>query len=263
MPISQFYTQREEFKTWLAEARNGDNISVSISRDGDTSNGYEFNLRFRDYNEAISAPFAINLPHTADSYSKYQIVMNTEGKSLVRLDLNNSDARRIADAYKGSASYEVVHIDGFKTKSHVYETSLPQGKFEMADIMDQELKDLNQFYLNDYYTEDDQLVRMDWGKMISLPNIGNYSMKEFKRSSKQNLSLFAGTKNILMDRFDLLIIPENGKIKRIRTDKVNTQMIRNILDKVDENTSIYIDNIIVNVDGERRYYPYNFVFTVE
>lgn len=263
MNVGDFYSKKDEFKTWLSNAKNGDNISVTISDAGEGTNGYKFNLRYRDYDEAISAPFAISLPHTTESYSNYQIVMNTTGKSLVRLDLNDSDARRIANAYKGSASYEIIHIEGFKSKSHVYQTNLPQGKLEIADIMNQELSDLNKFHLNDHYTDDDQLVRMDWGKMISMPNIGNYSMKEFKRSSRENLSLFSGTLNIQMDRFDLLIIPENGKIKRIRTDKVNTQMIRNVLEGVEENTSIYVDNIIVNIDGERKYYPYNFVFTVE
>lgn len=262
-PIEEFYSQKEGFKSWLSNAENGDNISVSINSPDKKVNSYKFNLRFRDYDEAISAPFPIDLPHTADSFNDYQIVMNTEGKSLVRLDLNNPNARRIADTYKGSQSYEIVHIDGFKTKSHVYSSNLPQGKLEVADIMDPELRDLDKFRINDYYTETDQLIRMDWGKMVSMPNIGNYSMKEFKRSSKGNLTLFTGTTNLKMDRYDLLIIPENGKIKRIRTDKVNTLTIRNILNEIDKNTSIYIDNIIVNVNGNRRFYPYSFVFTVE
>ena len=262
-PISKFYKDKETFKDWLSNAQNGDLISVSISDNGGSSNGYKFQLRFRDFNEAISAPFSIDLPHSNSLFSNYQVVMNKEGKSYLRVDQNNVDGRRIASAYHGSESYEIIQIDGFKAKNHVYKTNLPQGKLEYANIMDQELQILNKFYLNDHYTEDDQLIRMDWGKMISMPNIGNYSLKEFKRSSKRSMTLFAGTKDIKMDRFDLLIIPENGKIKRIRTDKINTQVIREQLDNIEVNTSIYVDNIIVNVEGERKYYPYNFVFTVE
>ncbi|MFT4534869.1 MAG: beta-lactamase regulating signal transducer with metallopeptidase domain [Saprospiraceae bacterium] len=262
-PISEFHNRKEEFATWLSNAKNGDNISVSISKPSEKQSSYRFNLRFSDDDEAISAPFPIELPHTSNFYNEYQIVMNEEGKSLVRLDLNNPNSRRIAETYKGSQSYEIVHIDGFKTKSHVYETNLPQGKLEIAEILDPELRDLDKFRINEYYSATDQLIRMDWGKMVSMPNIGNYSMKEFKRSSKGSLALFTGTENLMMDRYDLLIIPENGKIKRIRTDKVNTLAIRKILGEVESNTSIYIDNIIVNLDGERRYYPYNFVFTVE
>jgi beta-lactamase regulating signal transducer with metallopeptidase domain len=263
MDIASFYSKKDEFKTWLSNAKNGDNISVNISDNGEGTSGYRFNLRYRDYDEAISAPFPINLPHSTDSYDNYQIVINPNGKSLVRVDKYGEGGQKIAKAYEGSDSYEVVHIDNFKTKKRVYETNLPQGKLELADIMDQDLRSLDIFHINEYYTDSDQLVRMDWGKMVSMPNIGNYSMKEFKRSSKGDLALFTGTKNLEMDRYDLLIIPENGKIKRIRTDKVNTQTIRNVFDKIDANTSIYVDNIVVNVDGERRHYPYNFVFTVE
>jgi len=263
MGIDMFYDQKEEFKNWLSNAKNGDNISVSISDNGEGTNGYRFNLRYRDYNEAISAPFPVSLPYSSDSYFNYQIVMKQGGKSLVRVDTKDIDGQRIANAYRGSDSYEIVHIDDFKTKKRVYETNLPLGKLEVADIMDQDLRDLDIFRINEHYTSDDQLIRMDWGKMVSMPNIGNYSLKEFKRSSKGDLTLFTGTKNLDMERFDLLIIPENGKIHRIRTDKVNTQKIRNLLEDVDVNSSIYVDNIIVNIDGERKFYPYNFVYTVE
>jgi len=263
MSIRDFYTKKAEFKIWLSEARNGDNIAVTISKNGQNSNGYEFNLRFRDYDEAISAPFAINLPHTVDSYSNYQIVMNTDGKSLVRVDINDWNSKRIVKAYEGSESYEIVHIEDFKSKQHVYNTTLPQGKLEFGDFIDQELRGLDKFRLNDHYSDKDHLVSMKWGRMISLPGIGNFSLKEFKRSSSTNLNLMTGANRIQMDRYDLLIIPENGKIKRIRTDKVNTQKIREALSEVNNNTSIYIDNIIVNVDGERKFYPYTFVYTVE
>ena len=263
MSISEFYESKEDFKSWLANAQNGDNIAVSISKANATSNAYEFNLRFRDEEAAISAPFAIDLPHTQNSYSNYQIVMNSEGKSLVRVDVNGRDSRRIAAAYEGSQSYEIVHIDGFRSKQHVYNSNLPQGKLEYADIMDPVVRNLDKFRINDYYTDSDNLIRMKWGKMISMPGIGNFSLKEFKRSSNYGLNLMAGVNHIQMDRFDLVIIPENGKIKRIRTDQLNMQKVRDVLNEVKENTSIYIDNIIVNVSGERYFYPYSFVYTVE
>ncbi len=199
-PITEFYNKKEEFKSWLSNAENGDNISVLINHPSKKHSSFRFNLRFRDYDEAISAPFPIDPPHTGNIFNEYQIVVNEEGKSLVRLDLNNSNSRRIADTYKESESYEIVHIDGFKSKNHVYKTNLPQGKLEMAEILDPELRDLDKFHINEYYSDSDQLVRMDWGRMVSMPNIGNYSMKEFKRSSKGDLALFTGTKNLKMDR---------------------------------------------------------------
>ncbi len=261
--LKDFYKEKETFKDWMTSLQNGDMVNVKIfGAEGDFEN-YDFTLRYKDENQAIAAPFPIDLPHTTDAYSNFQIVMNDQGKSLVRIDTKNVRNRKIVDAYRGSESYEIIHIDNFKTKNRVRNHTLPRGILEIGSMYNPTISNLDIFTLNDYYTDADQLVRMDWGKMVSIPNIGNFSIKEFKRSSKESLTLFAGTELIEMARFDLLIIPENGKIKRLRTDKVNTQEIREILNNVDVNTSIYVDNIVVDVEGEYKYYPYNFVFTVE
>ncbi len=261
--LKKFYEDKDPFKRWINSCQNGDIISVRIEDSTHQYGKYEFNLRYRDDNEAISAPFPIELPHTTESYSNFQIVLNSEGKSFVRIDTKDSDNKNILDVYRGSDSYEIIHINNFKTKNRVKSTNLPKGILEIEFMDDPTISKLNILTINDYYTEDDQLVRMDWGKMVSMPNIGNYSIKEFKRSSKNDLVLFVGTKDIKMVRYDLLIIPENGKIRRIRTDNINEQSIRETLSKVGENSSIYIDNIIVDIDDELKYYPYNFVFTVE
>jgi len=261
--LSNFYLEKESFKQWISTCQNGDHIMIKIDDPGEEYGNYYFNLRYRDDNEAISAPFPVDLPHTRDSYSNFQLIMNDEGNSYVRLDKTDPRNKKIVDAYASSESYEVIHIDDFKTKYRVKEQTLPSGQLENEIIDNPEISNLNILRINDYYTEEDELVRMDWGKMVSMPNIGNYSIKEFKRSSKGKMTLFVGTNDMDMKRFDLLIIPENGKIKRIRTDKVNTPGIRETLNDVGPNTSIYVDNIIVDIDGDLRYYPYNFVFTVE
>ena len=261
--LGEFYLEKEAFKEWMASCENGDYIKVKIEGQNKDIGSYEFNLRYRDENEAISAPFPIELPHTSDSYSNFQIIMNDHGKSYIRVDKEDYNNKKIVEAYEGSESYEIIHIDGFKTKNRVNESNLPQGNLKIETVNNNYIAQLNLLSLNDYYSDKDKLARMDWGKMISMPNIGNYSIKEFKRSSKQRLTLFTGTQEVKMERFDILIIPENGKIDRLRTDNINTQSIREKLSKVDVNTSIYIDKIIVDIEGELRYYPYNFVFTVE
>jgi hypothetical protein len=261
--LKEFYKQKKEFKNWMSNFENGDNIRIKIEGSDKGIGNYDFNLRYRDDNEALTAPFPVELPHTTDAYSNYQVIMHGQGKSYIRIDTKAIENQSIIDAYKDSKSYEIIHIDDFKTKNRVYESNLPEGNLKIESAYNPYISHLNLLSLNDYYSDEDELVRMDWGKMVSMPNIGNYSIKEFKRSSKQKLVLFTGTKNIKMARFDLLIIPENGKIQRLRIENINTQSIKETLSKVNANTSIYIDNIIVDVDDELKFYPYNFVFTVE
>ena len=261
--LKEFYLSKETFKQWVSSCQNGDNISVKIDDPNDEYGDFEFNLRYRDDSEAITAPFPIELPHSTDAYSNFQIVFKAEGKSLVRMDTKAAGNKKIVDTYSGSDSYEIIHIDDFKTKNRVKKTSLPEGELTNEILDNPEIGNLDMFTLNDYYTDDDELIRIDWGRLVSMPNIGNYSIKEFKRSSKFAMNLFVGTKDLKMARFDLLIIPENGTIERIRTNNVLKQGIREKLSNVSANTSIYVDNIIVDVNGELMNYPYNFVFTVE
>lgn len=261
--LSDFYNQTSDFREWLNTASNGDNIEVELRVPDSHEPGYKFQMRYKDAEEAINVPFPVTLQYANDHPSRYQLVMKDEGKSLIRLDASNPANADLVSMYSQSESFEIVDIKDFQSNSRFHTNNLPDGVLNLLDINDRSLSELDVLRLNEYSYEADQLIRLDWGKMISMPNIGNYSMKEFRRSSKVNPQLFVGTKPLTLARYDLLIIPKNGKIKRYRTDKMNTTEMREVLAQVPENTSIYFDNIIIDHDGKLLSYPVDFVFTVE
>lgn len=261
--LDEFYKMPETFLNWIATCQSGDYIRIKIDDPNGDFGGYDFNLRFRDKNDPISAPFPIEIPHFSEAYYPFQVILQDDGKSFIKMDTKKEKNQKIVEAYSGSNSYQIIHVDDFKTKYRIKEQTLPAGIMTNEIFDDSAISKLDILTINEYYSDEDQLVRLNWGKMVSMPDIGNYSINEFKRSSKDKLTLYEGKEVIPMERFDIVIIPENGKIYRIRTNNESTQSIREILSNVDKKTSIYIENIIVNVDEKLNYYPYKFVFTVE
>jgi len=267
MPIEEFYSKAEHVSRWLSNCQDSDKIEVDLYDPASNEIPFTIMMQFRDELAAATAPFPIAKPisHLVEGKDlwKYQIVMNADGKSFVRVDADDPQNKSIVAAYTNSATYEILNIDGYQSGRRIYETNLPAGILTVMDIEDPELANRNQFALNDHFFDEDDLIIMKWGKMISIPEIGNFSLNEFQRSSKRPLWFQVNKEDYPMSRFDLVIIPKNGKIKRLRTDRVDTQAIRKELSTVTAGTSVYIDNIIIDVNGKSKFYPYNFVFTVD
>jgi len=261
--LESFYLEYRSFQEWMSQFQNEDVIQVNIMDGTHEEIEYQFNLRIKDEYAAITPPFPIETTSAANQSAKFQIVLNDSGKSFLRIDTKDPGNQVIINSYLKSESYEIVHVDNFTTKNRVVKSNLPKGVLEVEQMIDPKVGDIDILKIQDYYTEKDAVVRMHWGKMVSMPAIGNFSLKEFKRSARAGLQLYVGTEKIDIARYDLLIIPENGKIKRIRTDHLNSLSIRKTLNEVRENTSIYVDNIVVEADNTLKYYPQNFVFTVE
>lgn len=267
LDIDDFYAKSGSISRWLSQCQDSDKIEVDIYDPNSTKIEYTLIMRYRDEQAAATAPFPLARPisHLSDGKIKwnYQVVMNTNGHSFVRVDADDPANQNILEAYGDSDSYQILNIESFKSGRRVYESNIPQGVLSVMDIEDHSMLTQNIYALNDHYFEEDDLIRMDWGKMVSLPGIGNYSLNEFKRSSKRTLALYANKTGYKMARYDVVVIPKNGKIKRLRTDRVDTQAMRKALSDVTEGTSIYIDNIILDHYGKPKFYPYNFVFTID
>jgi len=218
-----------------------------------------------DPEAAYKSPFAVELPPTSDTYSNFQIYYNAEeDQTYVKVDTTNSGNAKIVRAYSQSESYNLTHVKDFKTKNRVNDTrSLPGGNLSIDPKMELNTSVLRMEKLNEHYTPSDRMIRLDWGKMISIPGIGNFSKKEFKRSSRANILLSAGDNFIDVSRFDMVIITEGSEPTRIRTDNIKSDICRQALSEIKGAASIYFDNIIINDEDEYKYYPYQFVFNVE
>jgi len=72
-------------------------------------------MRYRDEQAAATAPFPLARPisHLSDGKIKwnYQVVMNTNGHSFVRVDADDPANQNILEAYGDSDSYQILNIE--------------------------------------------------------------------------------------------------------------------------------------------------------
>lgn len=255
-------------KDVLNSVSDGDVITIVAIDTLDTSengNHFFFNMTIKDKDAAYKSPYEVELPPTSDSYTNFQIYYNAEDdQTYVKVDTTASGSEKIVRAYRHSESYKLTHVPNFKTKNRVNDSRvLPGGTLNIDTKMNLSTSVLKMERLNEHYTLSDRMIRMDWGKMISLPGIGNFSRKEFKRSRRSNILLSAGDDFLGVSRFDMVIISDGSEPTRIRTDNIKSDLCRQALREIKGAASIYFDNIIVNVNDEFKYYPYQFVFNVE
>jgi len=258
----------EYLKNILNSVSDGDVITITAIDTLDTSekgNHFFFNMTIKDKDAAYKLPYEVELPPTSDSFTNFQIYYNSEDdQTYVKVDTTASGNEKIVRAYRHSESYKLTHVPNFKTKNRVNDTrALPGGTLSIDPKMKLRTSVLKMERLNEHYTLSDRMIRMDWGKMISLPGIGNFSLKEFKRSSRSNILLSAGDNFLNVSRLDMVIISDGSEPTRIRTDNIKSDICRQALREIKGAASIYFDNIIINDNDEFKYYPYQFVFNVE
>lgn len=252
-------------KSILNNINDGDAISIRILDSLDSPKIYSTFIKVTEPDAAYMPPYEVTLPPTSNSYNNFQVYYNAEdNKTYVKVDTTLSTNENIVNAYRNSTSYKLVHVPNFKTKTRVNdEHVLPVGTLLLDSEMDfthglQRLETLNE-----HYTLSDRMIRMDWGRMISMPGIGNFSLKEFKRSSSSNILLSAGDNYMEISRFDMVIIRQGYEPLRLRSDNIKSLMCRKEFSNIDSAASIYFDNIIIKVEDEFKYYPYQFVFNIE
>ncbi len=254
-------------KDILGSVTDGDVITIIVEDSLNVEDGdyFYFKMTIVDEDAAYQPPFKVELPATSDTYTDFQIYYNVEDdKTYVKVDTTATGNENIVKAYRHSTSYELMHVPDFKTKTRVNDSRvLPRGILKIDPDMDLTVSVQRMERLNEHYTLSDRMIRMDWGRMVSMPGIGNFSVKEFRRSSRSNVLLSAGDKFLDVARFDLVIISESREPTRIRTNNIKSLMCRQAFKELDGELSIYFDNIVISDKDEFKYYPYQFVFNVE
>jgi hypothetical protein len=251
----------KQIRDWLLLISNGDAVEFNFLMEGDNN---DFGLLFliEDPNK-IEYPEKIETPTIADEFATFQIVINRGGKSFVRLDSTLEQNKSIIDAYKTSESYDIIHVPGFKTKMRVVDKNMETTDVKQMAEMSQESHNINPLNLLEFYPESEMDLRLNWGAMISMKLVGNFSFKEFERSYNREFELHYKDESLKILKYEILIPTGSGLYQRIQTDSNNYYKILELLSKVVPLSTIYVDNIILEKDSEKWLLPHQFSYSFE
>lgn len=251
----------KEIRDWLLKVGSGDFVEFKFL-ESDSNASYGLTFVIEDANK-IEYPDKITAPIKSKEFIDFQIFINRNGKSYVRLDTTLLNNKKIIDSYKNSSSYEIVHVPNFKTKVRVVDRDLKVSEFMVMAEMKAEIQNINPYALHEYYPESELDLRLLWGKMLSMKRVGNFSFKEFERSYTEELNLKFKDDDLEILMYDMIIPIGSGIYKRVRTDSNAYFKIQEMLGKVEPISTIYIDNIIVNKDDQKLLLPYQFSYSFE
>ena len=99
--------------------------------------------------------------------------------------------------------------------------------------------------------------------MNSFDRYVNFSIKQFHHSRKDNFWMNAGTESYRVKRFTIYIIDKSDNIQAYQSSSNRAYELNKVLQNIHEETSIYIDDIILDVDGEWQHVLDRFSFILE
>jgi len=254
----------KKIRDWLLLASNGDAIEFNFMGDSKENRDDNFGLMFliEDPNK-VEYPKKIDEPLMTKEYADFQIVINRGGKSFVRLDTALIKNRKIIDSYKNSESYDIVHIPNFKTKMRVVDKQTEASDVKVMTEMKHGTREINPLKLLEFYPDNDTDMRLSWGAMLSMKSVGNFSYKEFERSYNNEFVLFYGDEKLPILKYEILIPKGSDLYHRIQTDSNNYYKILELLSNVEKISTIYVDNIILEKDGQNWLLPHQFSYSFE
>ncbi len=200
---------------------------------------------------------------SAKEMSKYQIIYQLGDKTLIKVDRMDPENEKILNAFSDPAKFEIIHIPGYTTQYRVIEYNADELDVDKHVIKSVPgLDEINIHRLPEFNPEDGK-VELTWGKMISIEDIGNYSLKQFHSSRKLIPYIEVGSDRFEILRFTMYIIDKNDNVTAFQSSSVKSYELNSFLQKINEETSIYFDDIIIDKKGEWQHVMNRFSFVFE
>ncbi len=249
---SEYHVQ--SLKKWVSSMTSGDLLYLTIeSKDGDEAQGGVLSFEIAHEHSAFdpAESYYENRKYLgAKMPSKYQIVYRRNQRSLVKVDTENPDNEKIVRAFSDTLKYELMHIPNFSTDYRIIEYKDDFGSSNVKQVKSSPIIDeLDVHALPEFVYDEDKMAIFHWGRMISLPKVGNFSIKEFHRSRKQQPYLKIGDEEYKVLRFSLHIKERDKEAVAYQACSVKSFSLNNYLSKLDQELSIYFDDVIIEKDG--------------
>jgi len=195
--------------------------------------------------------------------SKYQIIYQAGDKTLVKLDRMNPDNEKILTAFSDASKFDIIHIPNYTTKHRVVEYKEDYFSADKKIIeLSPGLDDIDVHRLPEFDGEENE-IQLSWGQMYSFDNSNNFSLKQFHHNRKTNLKIKVNSEEYWVNRFTMYVIDKQDNIHAYQSTSTKAYELNKVLQNIHEESSIYIDDVIIDVDGEWQHVLERFSFVLE
>ncbi len=250
-------------KTILEKLAPGDNITIqTVGTEGKILVNSAA-IYIKDPSQPYRPPVYPSYNNDSDIFS-WQIVGNLK-KSLLKADTTVAANKKIVSMYSDKSKYDLMHIPGFQTKNRF----IKAGDNFWPDNEISKTENFSSLKLKPYYTypeyavPQEYAVNMRWGKINASPLSQNIIAEQFKESCVSPIEIATPKDFIQLVQFEMIIVPDRGETTRYICDNITNPKIQEILSKVTNRSTIYLQNLMVkNEKSEFMFMPMVFGFVV-
>ncbi len=227
--------------------------------------------KLNHFNFIIENPEGPWIPkETMKRYSKFedhyefQFVYNYNGKSILKLDVENPEYSWMVDKYKSDPTVQIKNFPKFKTIERTINQAdgiVKKEKLKHVEVLSDNFKSIHDY--PDFYDFSDGKPQLMWKSYLANKRAETYCLEDFI-CSEGELSLSIREKNINIYRGELLIVSPNGDAIKYVFDDINDFEIEKRLKRLNKNSSLYFTNILVETnDGNIHRFPVSFAYHLE
>ncbi len=194
----------------------------------------------------------------------FQFIHKKGKNTVIKMDTTDERYRWMYDQYKVGDLIDIYHIPEFKTIRRVWNDEhifVPDRMIGQTVFLARESYELN--CMPEYAAFNGEPITLTWRNMVGVLDDYRYSYDRFQTVDNEEAVLKINDRKMDVIRFDLIVVPKEGKAVRYITESVQLPEIESCLDNVEPETSIYFDKIILRAeDGSLSYFPISFVFHI-
>ena len=194
----------------------------------------------------------------------FQFVYDYNGKSILKLDLENPDYKWMVEKYKTNPNVQIMNFPNFKTISRTVnenEGIVKKENIKHVEVLSDHFESGHKYPdFTDFQNSKPELI---WKSYLSTRGAETICLEDFI-CSEGGLQLSINNKLLKIFRGELLIVGDNDKSIKYVFDDINDFEIEKRLKTIKENSSLYFTNLLVQLEnGELRRFPLSFAYHLE
>jgi len=210
-------------------------------------------------NSKYSPPHKIN--REEKEVFNFQLLSPLNGRSILKIDTIKS--ARIAKGFRDKSKYKIIHIPNFQTYERVLDEKTLKGNKtpNTGNVIYNSITDAD--LLPNLIVESPTDLQLNWGDLTAALESENLALKEFYQNISKTPQLLYQGKKMPFEKIRMTIIRE-GLVytKSFAAADFGAKKMAEILNKVENKTSIYFDKIEIKDNGVTKHLQQRFLFKV-